>query len=239
MDESRFIELMLDLLPIYTTGKDIIIEAEEGDDSSKSNISVFKEQRDALDHLVRAIAAQWGEQSPSLASGRDDYIVQQFSKARGHLFRAAYDALDGYSVILRKRILEDMTSFSNDAIVACFPDYYTTQHQTIQQAAFEVAARRRAKDIGDSETFNNLEEYRKTVKSLKSVRDACRAKIPSMREWSKRDGQNIQRGRVWDIVKTVATLLIGAVITWFFSKAQVTPTLQRGEQATPAAASQP
>jgi hypothetical protein len=235
MDEGEFIDCVLELLPIYTTGKEVILQAEEADSASKSNISVFKEQRDAFDHLIRAMAAQWSDQAPPGKLQRDDYIKHHFSKARGHLFRAAYDALDSHSVILRKRIAQDMGSFSNEAITACFPDYYTTQHRIAQQAAVDIAARRKAKDIGDTETFQNFEEYRRIVKSLQDVRDACRAKVPALQEWSKK---NAQSQIIWKVVLPILLALVGFVLG-LVSQKSPTPVAPSQQPSAPAKAGAP
>lgn len=46
---------LCELVSLYTKTKRLVLLAEQLDTESKSNIAIFKEQRDALDHLMRAL----------------------------------------------------------------------------------------------------------------------------------------------------------------------------------------
>jgi len=79
---------------LYIQAKALILYSEEVDPESRSNLQVIKELRDAFDHLMRVIVARVGNQTSPGATD-PEYCSKNIQKAIGHIYRAAFDALDG------------------------------------------------------------------------------------------------------------------------------------------------
>lgn len=90
------------LADLYVQAKALILYSEEVDPDSRSNRQVIKVLRDALDHLMRVIVARVGTQAPTDAAD-PEYTSRNIHKAIGHIYRAAFDALDGTVLSLRVR----------------------------------------------------------------------------------------------------------------------------------------
>ena len=196
-----------ELVSLYTKTKKLVLQAEQLDPECRSNIAIFKEQRDALDHLMRALQ----DALPPVAAPRPDYFTLQIDKAKGHLFRAAYDALDGLAISCKIRIAEAMTGVSNEAISAVYPEYY--DHLTeIERIDLEIADRRNEKDVGDP-TLDNLNAYQVEVERLCKLVVQCRAKAKPVREWDKRDARSQVRNKVlWPALGAVGGAALGYYI---------------------------
>lgn len=151
---------LAELVELYARTKRVVLQAEQFDPDSRSNISVFKEQRDALDHLMRALAAQ-----EALATEQQSkYFHLQLDKAKGHLYRAAYDSLDGLAISYKLGFKELVEGLSKDTLHALFPDYHGVLAR-VRAIDLAITERRNAKDIG-RDTLENLEKYCEQVEEL-------------------------------------------------------------------------
>ncbi|MGA9451420.1 MAG: hypothetical protein WBW41_08770 [Verrucomicrobiia bacterium] len=100
-------ERLKELTLIYAQAKQIILRAEELDPSFRSNVMVIKELRDSNDHIMR-LFYEW-----FITGAKDEeYMLAQIDKARGHIFRAGYDAIDGVVVGYKVRAVEAMRKMS-------------------------------------------------------------------------------------------------------------------------------
>ena len=195
-----------DLVSLYTKTKKLVLLAEQLDPESKSNIAIFKEQRDALDHLMRALEDAL---PPSEERRGDRYFQLQIDKARGHLFRAAYDALDGLAVSCKIRISEAMHGISNESIHAVYGDYYKHLVE-IERVDREIADRRNAKDIGDH-TLQNLEGYHAEVEKLCQVVKDCQSHTAALWDWQTRDSKTKFKEKFfWPIIIGLILVAAGA-----------------------------
>lgn len=178
---EKFEDQLRDLAVLYGRTKALILKAEEFDPESKSNISVFKEQRDALDHIMRSVAAVL---DPAQAKN-EEYVRKQFDKATSHLYRAAYDSLDGIAVSCRLIMSESMVGVSPQAITSVFPEYWDliNEFHGIQE---KITEQRHKKDIGD-ETHGNLLEYCVLAERACKVVEDIRSKRPALHEWETRN----------------------------------------------------
>lgn len=174
------------LVRLYERTKEFILRAEQLDPDSSSNISVFKEQRDALDHVMRSLSQLVVPQV-----GKDDeYVKTHFDKATGHLYRAAYDALDGIGVSCKLRIDEAMKGASNQAISQAFPEWWN-QVAKIDKLDQRIAEHRAAKDIGQF-TNGNLEAYSKTVDEVYQLTLDVESRARALHDWQGREDASKQ-----------------------------------------------
>ena len=138
---------------LYADVKRLILRAEQLDKKMASSVAVAKEERDALDHLIRVFAdlLSSNPRGPS-------YQIDNFDKAVGHLCRAAYDACDTLAITFKLRVIEALKDRSNDAITVAFPDYYPKHRLELSQIDRRVEESRAAKDIGEF-TISKLQNY--------------------------------------------------------------------------------
>lgn len=200
---EEFIEGLQELCVIYAKTKRFVLIAEQADPESRSNIAIFKEQRDALDHIMRGLAAHFGEDE----SGGPDYLRSQIEKARGHLYRAAYDALDGAGISSKIRIDDAMKNVSVDAIAAVYKDYYDRVSE-IDEIDERIIEYRNSKDVRPN-TPQHLEKYRTDVARLCELAKEITHKIPAFAEWERR---NRKRMLKFIIGVPAALVILGCVL---------------------------
>jgi hypothetical protein len=196
------------LVILYSRTKRFILQAEETDPESRANIAIIKEQRDALDHIMRALNKALNDPPDEFSS---EYIQAQFDKAWGHLFRAAYDSLDGVDVSFKVRLDKGMFGVSNDAIAAVYPEYYTEISREMTALQMQIAGFRAAKDVHKS-TFDDLDAYCTAVERLAELTNQVLSRVPAFKSWQKRD-----RASAW--IKNLFYPAVLIVVTFLITKA--------------------
>lgn len=218
MDNDRFQAKLRDLGVLYSKTKRYVLVAEQMDRQSRSNIAIFKEQRDALDHVMRAILGFFAnDETPD-----EEYIFGQIENARGHMFRAAYDALDGTGISYKFRIDDAMRDISNEAISAVYPDYWKHVVE-MNQLDQKIALHRENKDE-QRRKFEDLDEYCASIERVYELTNCVTEKIPAFQDWQRR---NRRKNVIWAISVPVAFLLLSALLgllIQLYFKNRVTPT---------------
>lgn len=105
---------------VYNEMKRIYISSEEIAQDFSVTVQPIKEQRDALDHIVRVYESVINNKESENLEG---YIDKNFSKALGHLYRAYYDSADIFSIILRERISAYLSKFSYSQLAKVWRGY--------------------------------------------------------------------------------------------------------------------
>jgi hypothetical protein len=195
---------LAELTAKYASVKNLVLRAEELDPSFRSNIMVIKEMRDCNDHMMRAFCEILAH--PKMPNS-DDYILMQIDKAKGHVLRAGYDAIDGIIVGSKLKIVEAMRNISNEAIAAVFPEYYTNAPE-IEALDNLIASHRSKKDVGDA-TLDNLDGYAQTAERVSVFFKTTMARVPLMIEWDRKD-----RKKAF-FEKVVLVIIIGIIIAVF------------------------
>lgn len=182
MPHDRFQEELRQLGVLYSKTKKFVLNAEQVDPDASSNIAAIGEHRYALDHVMRAVS----EYFEKGAAADEVNLCGQIENARGHLFRAAYDALDGAGISYKFRIDKAMRRISNDAIAAVHPDYYTIDLPTIYSLESKIAEHRSRKDEQDR-TMEDLDAYCDTVDRINKISTAIISKVPAFKQWQRRN----------------------------------------------------
>jgi hypothetical protein len=184
---KRFLEEDLEQLKklgdLYTQSKLLILYSEEVDPSARSNIQVIKELRDANDHLMRVVAARLCDVPPN-GSNEPGYCSKNLEKAIGHVYRAAFDALDGTVLSLREKIAQVLSSYPSAVVKEIIPDYWELRTK-LDCLTQKIATHRAAKDVAGNvgDTLNlyvsDTEEikgfYKRVIDSGPAL-DDCHAK---------------------------------------------------------------
>ena len=145
------------LASLYMQTKALILYSEEIDPDFRSNLQTIKEMRDTLDHLLRIIHERFHNYDASIAISQAscDYFQQNIHKSIGHLYRAAFDALDGTVLSLREKIITVLDDFPVDAVNDILPEYWEMRIK-LNTLNNSIAEHRAKKDIGGNiaETYN-------------------------------------------------------------------------------------
>ena len=109
---------------LYNKSKEYLLYIEEYDVDHYTVIQPIKEQRDALDHIMKAysIGSQINNLSCNVNSLQED-LHRELDKAKGHLTRALNDCADILSIILREKISVYLCDFKYKQIVSVWSNY--------------------------------------------------------------------------------------------------------------------
>jgi len=219
-----------ELIVLYTRTKQYVLLAEEKDPDCRSRISIFKEQRDAFDHLMRAITrhcretmpGEWTAElhAPALAdepqtslSPDESYINAQIDKARGHLFRAAYDALDSMGISFKERINKAVVGASNEAITAAYKEYWDHLSK-VNRLDASIARHREQKDVGSEHTLANLETYAGDINTLSVISEEAESRIPGLVEYVRNQRASDRTSKVIIPVSiAILSITLTAIVT--------------------------
>ncbi len=155
----------LELVSIYEKSKSMILFSEEIDPSAKSNIQIIKELRDAFDHLMRVVSAIT-RTSPEKG---DRYCRLNLDKSRGHVYRAAFDAVDGAAISLRLRIKALLSGYPQEVLADVLPDYWDI-YKYLNESTKRFAAYRTQKDVGH-DLGTVFDSYSRDLDKLKNIAD--------------------------------------------------------------------
>lgn len=148
---------------IYEKQKEIYILSEEYDNDLSSFIQPIKEQKDSLDHIARAYKEYYDIENLQ----NENLIVDNLNKALGHIFRAYYDTVDFFSIILRQKISANLQNFTYSQIVSVWKDYEIYRKQLVNFPE-KLAQLRLNKGIDKSnnEISVKIEKYQKIIYEL-------------------------------------------------------------------------
>jgi hypothetical protein len=182
-------QLWRDLIRVHQAVKKMLLEFEEFD--GKTFLQPIKEQRDALEHVVRARAAEIGltTQSPS-------YVRENLSKALGHEYRALFDIADHYSITIRERIIALLKPYSAHAIAIVVPEYYREVRPRLAEIDNRISGVRRGKDVAaPGEDLAEVDQYTQVIAELRDHYSRLNERIPALERYvgSVSVGEQIQK----------------------------------------------
>jgi hypothetical protein len=213
-----------ELAEIYVKAKLMVLLAEELDPSFRSNVMVIKELRDSNDHLMRLFEEWFINPAPEK---NEKYMLAQIDKARGHIFRAGYDAIDGIVVSYKIKAAKAMEKISNEAITAIYPDYYSHAVE-VDILSEKVAFHRNEKDVAD-DSLKNLEDYAEDAKRVATFCKTALSHVPRMIHWDKKQ----RRADIWEkVILAILLLVIGSFSLAYAEKWVNGPEKQSSAPAT-------
>jgi hypothetical protein len=203
---------------LYYQAKTLIIYSEEIDPNSKINPQIWKELRDAFDHFMRVCGdvIKGGNKK----NQNPNYYFENLDKAHGHVYRAAFDALDGASISIRNQISELAQVYDREILTEVIHDYWTKRSRLLEINS-KIAELRNKKDVACDETVEIINEYVNILNELKDHRSAFLTSMPLLDECKKKhleeskDKSRKERfPRVgWLLITIVLTAIITGLIT--------------------------
>ena len=205
------------LVDLYTGVKSFILKAEELDARLESNIAVIKEQRDALDHVMRFIGRCLKNDFEESEKDQD-YISLQIDKACGHLYRAGYDSLDGIIASVTVRIRDDyLREVPLESIRDVMPEYWSDYVPKLDEIKIKAGKHREQKDIGDS-NGESFAAYQEIALDALRIDNAIRDKRAALQDHIKKaeEDANTRQKKEWKerYLIPAGTAILGAVAGW-------------------------
>ena len=155
------------IVQVHNHAKALILLAEELDPEHTFFLPPVIQQRDALDHVVRA---KYAGLHPGTRADPAQYALDHLDKALAHEYRAFFDIADWLSILYREKIASALSDYSHEAILAALPDFYTTVYPKFETIYEKVAAVRGAKDIGnETALIDDVEKYRDIIGELSAM----------------------------------------------------------------------
>lgn len=173
------------IIKIHNLTKTLVLKCEEIDPDHEFYFPIIIQQRDALDHLVRAAFGMYFPEK-LLAEKKsiidpEKYSNHQTSKALGHMYRAFFDAADWTSILCRERISDMMSVYSMKTIHFTFPSYVSRIKPKIEEISLEIANVRNSKDIGQTgEVIDGIDNYMSLISELINFMDEIQNKISDL-----------------------------------------------------------
>lgn len=212
------LENVRNLADLYMQAKGLVLYSEEVDPDSRSNIQVIKELRDAFDHLMRVVAARLSDTPPNGAN-EANYCDKNLEKAVGHVYRAAFDALDGTMLSLKEKVVEVLEGYPLSVVTEVIPDYWVKKTR-LNQLTADVADNRASKDVGGNlaSTFDKyvadtaeLNRFYNELMALGPTLDECKQRQADeqKKEDSRHRTNHFLSGLGYSAVIGVFSLVVG------------------------------
>jgi len=199
---------------IYLAAKRYILRAEELDPENDSDWASVIQHRDTLDHLVRVRSVELGIVGKDNA---DAYMAANVAKAKGHAYRAFFDAADWLGILYRRDLRQIGKQYSLPTLDAVFPEYYAELCPAVARCGKEIAEIRARKDIADNggrpteRTISEMQMYEQVLAELDRYWDLSQARRPAL-EQRRRSERVSKAGK---IVAWIAGLLLAAFLGWY------------------------
>ena len=199
------------LASLYMQAKSLILYSEEVDPDYRSNLQTIKELRDAFDHLMRIIVERFSDDKSALGdTSGTEYFQKNIQKSIGHVYRAAFDALDGAVMSLREKIISGLDEFPLEAVKDILPEYWDIRVK-LEELNETIGDHRARKDIGGN-IGETLDRFVKDVDILKSFHKKLLSAGPALEEYKERKNQEGKKEKRSQVQISVTSAIIGGII---------------------------
>lgn len=159
------------LCQIHILTKKYYILSEEINLHMATLVQPIKEQRDALEHIIRVYSALTLEDDSIVEKfsnvSIDEYVRSNMEKAIGHEYRAFFDVIDYITISIRERIYNEINMYTLKQIVDVFPNYENFKKR-LNELPEEIASMRIKKDVGEN-MLEIAKEYAQLADELLSL----------------------------------------------------------------------
>lgn len=149
---------------LFSKIKKYLLLIEELESEHATVMQPVKEQRDALDHIVRAYGIYTYLNNSSSDNEKWNDFYKEFERAKGHLERALNDSADILSIILRERISAYLSDFSYKEILSKWSDY-PNERKFLIKVDEQISMLRNRK----INSIEHMKEYDKIIDRLKDI----------------------------------------------------------------------
>jgi len=205
---QKDLERLRTIAELYALAKDMVLHGEQIDPEQRTQVQALSEFRHAFDHLMRVFAFKFGIKTVA-DEDKAEYVGTNIDKAFGHVYRAAYDALDWISIVVMERVQVELAGLSAETIDRVLPTYYPQIRPRINQIITEEIPKMRAgKDVG-SPSVENLQNYAALATELKGYVDQLVDAKPGFVDYQRRTAKSKRIEWLWYLL---AAIVGGAVV---------------------------
>jgi len=235
------------IIKVHNCAKLVILTAEGEDPENPAYLQPMQEQRNALEHIIRARGVEAGVVTPELAMpgfpegltadqvrhAANIYCVKNYEKALGHEYRAFFDAADLFCILISEKVTSLMDDFTPDVVSTVFPDYYSVYWPKILGVKRAVSKIREHKDVGKGDTEPDIINYIGRLDELLEIEEKVVQNVPTVADAHR--GWRF-RTYAWPLLIGAVCVLFGAwVASWWHQR----PTAPTPETRPPAMAPLP
>jgi len=201
-------DALLKLVKLYSETKVIIVYSEEVDADSKYNIQIWKELRDAFDHLVRAFI----NKNENTEQNTETYFLINLEKSYAHVYRACYDAAEGAAFSLKKNILDIISPYSQSQLAKTVSNY-SDDRILIEKINSKLAVYRNNKDIGKADDMD-FSDLLSIIDQLKTLNEKYINLLPLLKDVGVENKKRYRRVVIKNILYMIAGALISVLLSW-------------------------
>ena len=208
LDEAKIRDLLSRTVEVYRHGKELMLWAEECDLEIKSFLQPTVEYKNALDHMMRVVAAMNGV----IDGVEADYVYKNLDKVLGHTYRSFFDAADWLAINIREDLFNLLKPYTTSAIAAAIPSYYPEIRPGIDSICEEIASLRNDKDVASEGILSGVLKYRKVVEQLLAWRRTIWQRVPSLDDYRGKERAADRRVWLWRCGIALGAALVGWVL---------------------------
>jgi len=209
MDDVR----LGDVVRVYFEAKALMLYAEETDGlpDLKEYLQPTLELRSASDHLMRAHAAELGNNDEK----GEAYVKDNLEKSLGHAYRAFFDVADWLAINLRELIASTLSGHSKECIHAALPDYYAEIRPGIDQISDDIAGIRGKKDVSNPEL---LPQYKEKLGQLDAYRKVIASRLGAIVECEAQRSREDTQAKTFAVILATFSALVGGLAGYLMGK---------------------
>jgi len=212
------------LVQIHNYAKRLTLLGEEVDPEHEFALGPLIQQRDTLEHIMRAKACELGLAKPE---DPESYMITNMDKALGHAYRAFFDAADLVTILYREKLNSMVAPYTTACITAVIPTYYDKILPRTEEISEGIAKVRGAKDIANRDgLLEEVETYIGYVDELHGFYQAVVRAHSGLQDWSRKG----RRAGIRNILVKLAIPIVVAILAFVLGRIDCT---QEVEKKTP------
>ena len=197
----------------HTKANKLVIASERLDKEQRLSGAAIIEFRAVFAHLMRVNLVLFDLVNESRIKEKTgltlfEYCKKNIDKAKGHLFRAAYDAYDVIAINLAEKIMSYLDSFSSEALYTIIPG--ATQEISIpyREAQDVISKAKEEKDIGTwEEEKQEFKEYERATIALKDILSKIEEVLPDLVRY---DSESTKKNKM-HLLLAIGGIIVGIV----------------------------
>ena len=201
------------IVNMYILTKDITLKLEEIDATQKANPQFYIGMRNAYDHFMRIVAVKYGIKK---VGDEKIYVEENLAACFNHIYRVGFDCLDMSSIILMKKISDELHGFSNDAITQIIPEYYKEIRPYTEDIRRKIAEWRKSKDVGDINNIKDFIEYYDANSKLYEYWWNIIKMKAALIEYDRKKDKDKRKEYIMLVIVSLAGVILGAILTALF-----------------------
>jgi hypothetical protein len=197
----------------YTKANKLVIASERLDKEQRLSGAAITELRAVLAHLMRVDLVLFDLVNESKIKEKTglslfEYCRKNIDKAKGHLFRAAYDAYDVMAISLAEKIIFYLDSISTDALYTIVPNATNEIALPFREAQDMISHAKVEKDIGTwEEEKQEFRDYERSANALEAILSKIEEVLPNLVKYD----NELKRKNRTHLLLAVIGLIIGLI----------------------------